>query len=170
MNRSEVGNCWFSGWRRTGCKPTVQEPAGYRWFQYACCRANIYVRNKIYSCIVHWIMICRRGKWCSLLTTLQVADEGPSPEFLSVDREINVLQSCLFSKHSFLRTSFRDVFFPFWWRSMLSSHLSLGLLLVSFTSSLTASAPWALTLPLSSWQGQTIEVCSDRVREQWVAY
>ena len=65
--------------------------------------------------------------------------QGSSPEFLSVDREINVLQYCLFSKHFVRWTSFRDVFFPFWWRSMLTSHPSLGLLLISFHSPLTAS-------------------------------
>ena len=61
-----------------------------------------------------------------LLTILQVGAQGSYPVLLSVDRDINVLESCLFSKYFVSRTSFRDVFFPFRWLSM-SSHLSLGL-------------------------------------------
>ena len=97
-------------------------------------------------------MICRRGQLCSLLTAHHTPGgaQGSSQEFPSIDREINVLQYCLFSKHFVRRTSFRDVFFPFWWRSMLYSHLSLGLLLISFHSALTASQHWALTLSSSS--------------------
>ena len=68
-------------------------------------------------------MIYRRGEWCSLFTTLQGGAQGSSPESLLVDREINVLQSCQFSKHFVPRTSFRYMSFPFWWRSMLSSHV-----------------------------------------------
>ena len=49
----------------------------------------------------------------NLLTILQVGAQGSSPELLSFDREINVLQSCLFLKLFVPRTSFRDVFFSF---------------------------------------------------------
>ena len=62
-----------------------------------------------------------------LLTILQIGVQGSSPELLSVDQEISVLQSCLFSKHFASRTSFIGVFFPFRWLSMLSSHLIIGL-------------------------------------------
>ena len=62
---------------------------------------------------------------CSLPTILQVGVQGSSPQLLSI--LINVVQSCLFSKHLVSRTSFSDVFFPFRWLSMLSSHLSLDL-------------------------------------------
>ena len=90
-----------------------------------------------------------------LLSILQVGVQGSSPELLSVDREINVLHSSLFSKHFGSITSFwyyqkeviepkwlrwldnidshlkgnntYDVLFSFRWLSMLSSHLSLGL-------------------------------------------
>ena len=75
---------------------------------------------------------CMVSKMCSLLTILQVGVQGSSPELLSVDQAINVLQSFRFSKHFVSRTSFSDVFFPFRWLSMLSSHLSLPLGLFLF--------------------------------------
>ena len=62
-----------------------------------------------------------------LLTILQIGIQGSSPELLAVDREINILQYCLFSKHVVSRTSFSHVFFPFRWPSMFSSHISIGL-------------------------------------------
>ena len=51
---------------------------------------------------------------CSLLTILQARAQGSSPlnaspELMSVDREINVLQSCLLSKHFVSKTSFRYI-------------------------------------------------------------
>ena len=75
-----------------------------------------------------------------------------SPEFLSVDREINVLQSCLFSKHFDRRTSFKDLFFPFWWRSMLSSHVVFPLGLFHFifnciTTLIIESSSLLMTMP-----------------------
>ena len=96
--------------------------------------------------LCHWEWFCIRAFWsqisnlfftqnqtsiCCLvahpLTILQIGVQGSSPELLSVDQEINVLQCLRFSKHFVSRTSFSDVFFSFRWLSMLSSHLSLGL-------------------------------------------
>ena len=95
----------------------------------------------------------------NLLTILQVGVQGSSPELLSVDREINVPQSCIFSKHFVSRTSLVYAFFPFRWMSMLSGHLSLDFPIGLFPFIFTFQ-PSALTLPLSSGHGQIIEVSS----------
>ena len=87
-----------------------------------------------------------------LLTILQVGVQGSSPELLSLDREINILQSFRFSKHFVSRTSFRD-------ELLLSGGyrccLATLVLVFSFPSSLTSPQPSALTLLVSSWHGQT---------------
>ena len=67
----------------------------------------------------HWLMNRREAGNCLFSCgyrrpgCIDGGAQGSSPEFLSGDREINVLQSCLFSKHFVRRTSFKDVFYPF---------------------------------------------------------
>ena len=102
---------------------------------------------------------CRQGNMTGiififiahLLTIFHVGAQESSPDRLSVDREINILQSCLFSKHF---VSFSDVFFPFRWLLMLSSHLSLGLplgvfpFIFNFITTLSVdSSPLLMTWP-----------------------
>ena len=55
--------------------------------------------------------------------------QGSSPELLSLDREISVLQTFLFSKHFASMTSFKEVLFSF----KLSSHISIGISLGLFS-------------------------------------
>ena len=108
LQPSSVGNTW--GWV---CGPSQSD--------------------KLFS--VSHVIFCR---WSFLLLTiLHVGVQGSSPELLSVNQYISVLQSCLFSKHFVQRTCFTDVFFlaiHFRWLSILSSHLSLGLPLGLFQS------------------------------------
>ena len=123
-------------------KPPVQEPSACRWFQYACSRA-IRVVIECTPASEHRALNHDLQERRMMLTAppLLLGAQRSSPEFLSVDREINILQSCLFSKHFFRRTSFKYVFFPFWWRSMLSSHVvfPLGLFPVIFNCITTLS-------------------------------
>ena len=113
-------------------KPPVQEPAACRWFQCACSRAVRVVIECTLASEHRALNHDLQERRCSLLTPLLLAAQRSSPEFLSVDREITVLQSCLFSKHFVRRTSFKDVFFPSWWLSMLSSHVVFPLGLFPF--------------------------------------
>ena len=114
-------------------KPPVQEPAACCWFQYACSRAiRVVIECTLTS--EHRALNHDLQERRMMLTVHHTPGgaQGSSPEFLSVDREISVIQSCLFSKHFVRRTSFRDVFFPFCWRSMLSSHIVFPLGLFPF--------------------------------------
>ena len=67
----------------------------------------------------HWLMNrrevgnCLFSCWYRRPGCIDGGAQGCSPEFLSGDREINVLQSCLFSKHFFPRTSFIDCVLSF---------------------------------------------------------
>ena len=62
-----------------------------------------------------------------LLTILHVGAQRSSPELLSLDREINVLQTCLLKKKNSFEDFFQCCVLSSRWLSMLSSHLSLGL-------------------------------------------
>ena len=146
MNRREVGNCYL--W--------VEETRLHRWRplsrnQLLAVGSNMLkshtCRNKMYSCIwasstESWSAGEENNAYCS--PPLLLWAQWSTPAFLSVDREINVLQSCLFSKHFVRRTSFKDVFFPFWWRSMLSSHVVFPLGLFPFLFN------WITTLSIDS--------------------
>ena len=94
----------------------------------------------------------------NLLTIPQVGAQGYSPELLSFDREINVLQSCLFSKHFVPRTSFRDVLFFLsgGYRCCLAPLVSV-FLLISFPSPLT------ITVPSPGLPGQCLMMLEYRV-------
>ena len=65
--------------------------------------------------------------------------QGHSPQLLSLESEINFLQSFRFSKHFISRTSLSDVFFPFRWLSILSSYLNLVFPFFYFPSITTLS-------------------------------
>ena len=114
-------------------KPPVQEPAACRWFECACSRAvRVAIECTLASehrALNHDL---QERRMVLAAHPLLLGAQGSSPEFLSVDREITVLQSCLFSKHFVRRTSFKYVFFPFWLRSMLSSHVVFPLGLFPF--------------------------------------
>ena len=114
-------------------KPHVQQPAACCWFKYACSRA---IRVVIECTLASE----HRAPNHDLQERRMMLTVHHTPGWTSrifsrtpvVGRENNVLQSCLFSKHFVRRTSFRDVFYPFYWRSMLSSHVVFPLGLFPF--------------------------------------
>ena len=88
-------------------------------------------RNRMFSCI-----------WASCTDSWYTGEENDahcSPysreglkDLLQNSCQVMEKSMCLFSKHFVLRTSFRDVFYPFYWWSMLSSHVVFPLGLFPF--------------------------------------
>ena len=164
----EVGNCWF--------------PGLHRWSplsgnQLLAVGSNIPTEEPYMNVLKHTLASHHRAlnHYLQERRMMITAHHNPGRSSIIFSRiPVRWLRNQCPPILSILETFHSDDLFQrcalsFWWRSILSSHLSLGLLLVYFTSYLTAPQPRKLTLPLSPCHGQTIEVCYCRLLEQCVA-